>query len=153
MDEQEGVSTSEPTMEDTTNQPSIADVSSTESPWNDENNILEVEEACFLNPVCRERDELVELEITSCCPTMDGIFLDCCAATEEFCYDESGGIVLCPTMSTSQYLAEVRTGIRDPSGNALNGEPQQGSSATSWTLTRFCLRPYYSVSAVVLLVW
>jgi hypothetical protein len=109
-----------------------------------------VQEMCSDNPSCAAQDGIFSAGIESCCPARDDatLFLDCCAAIESFCTDANGDLIVCRTVSTSQYVGEVVTGQRDPSGSiaTVTFPPTTNGSNSS---VRSGIRICYGVVAVI----
>jgi hypothetical protein len=104
----------------------------------------DVQESCSLNPSCAAQNGLRVAGIQSCCPTRDerNLYLDCCAAVADFCYDDTGSITVCRSVSTSQYLSEVITGQRDPNAPDTFESAIDGGSAAMKTCL---LLPFFSL--------
>lgn len=97
----------------------------------------EVQELCIFNPTCAAQNALQAAGVESCCPTKDNrnLFLDCCAAVEDFCTDEAGTLVVCQRMSSTQYVNEVLTGQRDPNAVVTDGNNLGSGAAAAISTT------------------
>jgi hypothetical protein len=133
------IQTDQPTMASTTSTTSEPTTSFDPSPTTGQ-----VQESCMLNPSCAAQNALRAAGIESCCPTRDerNLYLDCCAAVEDFCFDEAGSLTVCQSISTMQYVNEVLTGQRDPNSITVGGggdSSAPGRTGDFVTQIWFCL--------------
>ncbi|KAL3903058.1 MAG: hypothetical protein SGARI_005551, partial [Bacillariaceae sp.] len=126
--------TMSPTAEATTAAPVASPVTDPTSPPVS----VPVQEACSANPECAAQDAIFSAGIESCCPAKDDqtLYLDCCAAVESFCTTPDGDLTVCKTISTSQYVGEVVTGQRDPSGEKPATDPPTFGPSAGYVVAR-----------------
>ncbi|KAG7341768.1 glucanosyltransferase [Nitzschia inconspicua] len=108
----------------------------------------QIQETCVMNPNCAAQNALRVAGVESCCPTRDqrNLFLDCCSAVEEFCFDETGNLIVCQSMTSTQYVNEILTGQRNPNslsgGNVVSAAAERTTNVALQLVMCFCSLTY-----------